>query len=91
MAYLSLYFADTAKHAHVMLQGFSFWEDFLPAFPVYWYLALSQYLIHPIRKKKNSILSIHEDAHLYTLFLKLEQGTAQQNKTGLWLEKKKWS
>ncbi len=53
MAYLSLYFADTAKHAHVMLQGFSFWEDFLPAFPVYWYLALSQYLIHPIRKKKN--------------------------------------
>lgn len=41
MAYLSLYFTDTAKHAHVMLQGLSFWEDFLPAFPVYRYLPFS--------------------------------------------------
>lgn len=92
--YLSLYFTDTAKHAHVMLQGLSFGEDFLPAFPVYWNLALSQYLIHSIRKKKKKLfLSIqYIRMHSFTpLFLKLEQGTTQQEKTGLWLVKKKWS
>lgn len=53
MTYLSLYFADTAKHTHVMLQSFALWEDFLSASPVYRNLALSQYLIHPMTHKKS--------------------------------------